>query len=371
MAVASGNPYGGGEIGLFPPAGGGIVQGPSHSFDAAFDAGFVFGSLPSILQFYVAPSNAVFVGTTVTFTASASGQPPLYAQWQYNGGAGLTNIQGATSNTLTLYAEVTNSGSYDFVLSNVYGAVTSAPIELTVTHDTNPPTVLSYSIIGLSNVAVEFSKLLNAATATNTSNYVFTNGLAVTGAVLETNNTVLLTIPPLVYGSNYSILINGVFDQAIPPNSIATNTPIRFTPSPWNSQDIGNPSVHSTFAVTSPNGINVTSDGSSLGGSTDQCNFQYQPRTGNFDVVVRVSALGLSSIWAQAGLMARETLGAGTPMAAAVATPGINGDSFIARTATGAGALSSGSFPANYPNTWLRLNRVRQCVHGLWELRRD
>ncbi|MEI9960371.1 MAG: hypothetical protein WDM76_04340 [Limisphaerales bacterium] len=49
--------------------------------------------------------------------------------------------------------------------------------------------------------------------------------------------------------------------------------------------------------------------------------FSYQMRSGNFDVSVRVENLGLSDIFAKAGLMARETLDPGSRFAATTATP--------------------------------------------------
>ena len=44
--------------------------------------------------------------------------------------------------------------------------------------------------------------------------------------------SVILTTAPLVYGSNYTLVINGIRDQAIPPNTIAANTLVSFTASP-------------------------------------------------------------------------------------------------------------------------------------------
>ena len=136
------------------------------------------------------------------------------------------------------------------MLTNGYGAVTSAPVTLTVTRDTTPPTVLRAVNIGTTNVEVDYSKLLEAASATNIANYVLTNGTAISGASLAANSTtVLLTTAPLVYGSNYTLVINGVLDQAIPPNTIATNTLASFTASPYTPQDIGNPPIPSSVTV--------------------------------------------------------------------------------------------------------------------------
>ena len=364
LAVASGNPYAGGEMGLVPPGGGAITFGSSHGFDAVFDVGLVPANVPSINQLAVSPTNNVFVGTLVTFTASVSGAVPLHFQWQFSTGGGYTNIIGANTNTLALTAAVTNTGSYELVLTNSYGAVTSAPVTLTVTRDTTPSTVLRAVNIGTTNVEVDFSKLLEAASATNVANYVLTNGTAISGASLAANsNTVILTTAPLVYGSNYTLVINGVRDQAIPPNTIATNTLVSFTASAYTPQDIGNPPIPSSITVVS-NGLTVTAAGSDIGGTADQFNFEYQVRTGDFDVSVCVAGLTPSDVWAKAGLMARETLATGSRFTASMATPAMNGCFFEWRDPANSASSSSGNFPANYPNTWLRLQRAGNTFTG-------
>jgi len=322
MAVATNNLYMGGEIGLISPTTGVIIFGSSHDFDAVFDVGLISATLPSINQLAVSPTNNVFAGTPVTFTAVVSGASPLSFQWQFNNGNGYTSLPGANTNTLVLTAAITNSGSYELVLSNSYGAVTSAPVALTVTAaminqlavspannvfagtpvaftasvsgtpplnfqwqfnngngytslpgantnallfnaaitntglyqlvitnnygavtsapvtfsvtlDTNPPVVLQGFNIGRTNVELDFSKALEAAGANSVANYFFTNGPAITGASLAANGTsVILTTAPLVFGSNYTLVINGIRDQAVPPNTIATNTLVSFTASP-------------------------------------------------------------------------------------------------------------------------------------------
>jgi beta-galactosidase len=87
--------------------------------------------------------------------------------------------------------------------------------------------------IGTTSVEVDFSKLLQAASATTVANYALANGTPITAASLAANNSsVILTTAPLVYGSNYTLVINGILDQAIPPNTIAANTLVSFTVSP-------------------------------------------------------------------------------------------------------------------------------------------
>ena len=81
----------------------------------------------------------------------------------------------------------------------------------------------------------------------------FTNGLAITAAALATNySSVLLTTAPLMHGTNYTLVINGVRDRALPPNTIATNTLVTFTASPFAPQDIGTPAIASTDRLRTP-----------------------------------------------------------------------------------------------------------------------
>jgi uncharacterized delta-60 repeat protein len=64
------------------------------------------------------------VGTTATFSVTADGQTPLSYQWRLNGAA----ITGATNANLSLSnIGSNNAGSYQVVITNLLGSVTSAP----------------------------------------------------------------------------------------------------------------------------------------------------------------------------------------------------------------------------------------------------
>ena len=87
---------------------------------------------PSVSQPVVGPlnrlDNTAWTGTPVTFSATASGTPPLSYQWRKDG----INIA-ATTNVWTLASPaVSDSGNYDLVVSNGGGSVTSAVVALTV-----------------------------------------------------------------------------------------------------------------------------------------------------------------------------------------------------------------------------------------------
>ncbi len=232
LAVATGA-YAGGEIAIIPVSGGTITTGSSHNFDAVFALGLVSATTPTISAVTLSPATNVFAGTQMTLTAAATGALPIYYQWQFNSGSGFVNLSGANTNALSFSAAVTNTGSYQLVVTNSYGAVTSAPVVLSVTLDTNPPVVLRAFNVGTTNVEVDFSKSLETASAANAANYVFANGQPVTSVLFTPNGTsVLLGTTPLVYGSNYTVVVNGVRDQAIPPNSVAPNSAASFTASP-------------------------------------------------------------------------------------------------------------------------------------------
>src|SRR5262249_25276068 len=83
-----------------------------------------------------------------------------------------------------------------------------------------------------------------------------------------------------------------------------------------------------------------------------------------FDVKVRLAGLSLADVWAKAGLMARESTAAGSAFAAALASPGAGGAFFESRVVTSSTATTAGSFPVNYPNTWLRLQRAGTFFTG-------
>ena len=331
-----------------------------------FLGNFLTGTNASVTISQQPANTSVMAGQSATFTVAATGGSSVTAsvscQWQLNG-FDLVGANGSSYTTPPLAQ--TNSGAvYRAVVSVPGKAQFSSNAVLTVTADNVPPTVAQIFNIGPTNVQIVFSEPVEAVSATNIANYVFTNGVSVTSAAFAgTNTTILLTTAPLVYGSNYSIVINGVRDQAVIPNLITTNTLASFLATQYAAQDIGSALIPSVVTVAG-NGVNVAAAGNDLGGLADQFSFQYQLRTGDFDVTARLAGLGLSDLWAKAGLIARETLDASSRFAASVATPGMNGAFFEYRDPAYTPGISTGNFPVNYPNTWLRLKRAGNVFTG-------
>jgi hypothetical protein len=96
-------------------------QGPASDVGA-----FELATLPAILAQPQSQTNAA--GSAVTFAVSAVGDPLGY-QWRFNTNA----ITNATGNSYTIGSVASsNGGSYDVVITNGFGSVTSSPAILTV-----------------------------------------------------------------------------------------------------------------------------------------------------------------------------------------------------------------------------------------------
>jgi hypothetical protein len=113
-------------------------QGGSYTVIVSNLFGSVTSSPPALLTVLaptpptitVSPSNqTVTTAGTVSFTAHATGTPPLYYQWAFGG----TNLANATNTSLTLTNITTNQGGlYTVIVTNPYGSAVSSPALLTV-----------------------------------------------------------------------------------------------------------------------------------------------------------------------------------------------------------------------------------------------
>lgn len=316
------------------------------------------------------PTNATVVEVNpVTFSAVVAGNPYPSLQWYFNGVA----VSGATNAayTIPLTPLADNNGSLQLIassiLSNVDYSVTSSPAILTVLVDTRPPVLLSAESLGLSQVEVSLSKRITPVTATNTANYSLVGpdgAVSILGANQDiSQSNVVLTVAAMVNEDSYVLTVNNLTDQTSHGNVIAANSQAGLIASLYLPAAVGSP-VPSGSQMVLSNGLTLTSDGTAIGGNGDQFQFSYQPVSGNFDVSVRLASLSLSDTWAKAGLMAREALTPGGRFAASLGTPAINGCFFEWRDPTNSTSQSGGSFPDNYPNTWLRLNRVGNVFSG-------
>ncbi len=304
-----------------------------------------------------------------TFAVGVQGNPAPACQWY----RGASPIPGATNATYSIAsAALTDNGAQFYAIaqnlvSNVTYAVTSSVVSLTVIADTNPPVLLGAHTLGLTQVQIELSKRITPTSATNLSNFTITstngNPALLSAALDATQTNILLQVSALTEEVYYTVTLNNLSAQTAAGTVIAPNSQASFVASRYLPLAIGNaPLPGGLYGI--PNGLGLTSGGADIGGTQDQCLFAYQPQVGDFDVTVNLAGLSLSDPFAKAGLMARETLDPSSRFAAALTTPSMMGDCFESRDPAGSLASVQGRFPANFPNTWLRLKRAGNAFSG-------
>ena len=144
--------------------------------------------------------------------------------------------------------------------------------------------------------------------------------------------------------------------------------------------DIGNPEIAGTVKI-SEDGFDITAGGADIWGIKDEFNFIYVERTGDFDIVTRIESLSAPHLYTKAGLMAREDLSPGSRHIYFQVFPNNNprnknngGYEFQYRQMKEGemkaiypkSAEGKPEFPVSYPNTWVRLQRVKNDFTGYY-----
>ncbi len=302
------------------------------------------------------PTNATTMeGETATFRVAVSNLDPVSYQWQSN----RINLPGATGNLLTLSPTPlsANGSLYRCILTNSLGATNTLEATLTVTPDNVPPRLAALQNIGPTTLTVIFSEPVQSPGSLTLANYSIDQNVTILGAAQTPNpTTISLTTSPMTLGLTYTLTVNQVTDRAVTPNPIAPNSQMTFRAVEYAPIDIGDPVLPGS-ASPSGNGYDVSGAGLDIGATSDQFHFEYAQRTGNFDLQVRLAGFTPTDLWAKAGLMARESLEPNARFTAAFATPASVGCFMMTRSTAGTAAALAGRFPANYPDTWLRLQR--------------
>jgi hypothetical protein len=172
-------------------------------------------------------SQAVTAGQTASFTVVATGTAPLNYQWQKSG----VNIAGATAVTYTTPATTTsdNGASFDVVVSNTAGTVTSAAATLTVN-----PAVLTLGInptsLSFGNVTTGTSSAAQSVIITDTGNSnVAISQITLTGAgYTMTGGSAPVTLTPsqnITLSVQFSPNVTGTVNGNISIVSNATGSP--------------------------------------------------------------------------------------------------------------------------------------------------
>ncbi len=314
-------------------------------------------SPPGIYQHPVALT--IKDGQDAPFSVLVTNQGPVSYQWRVGG----TNWTGTSANNSIFVMPLVDALLYngvliDCVVSNSLGAITSTPALLTVVGDVQPPTILRGLYVASNLVQISFSEQVTPQTATNVSNYAFTNAVTIQRATIDLSNQVVtLETSPMIEGVIHAIVINGVSDTSLRHNVIASNSIVRFFAGQYAPEPVGN-SIPAGSIMMRPDGYDLTGGGTDIGTSTETFQFAYKYLEGDFDISVRLRGLSQTDAFAKAGLMFRQNLTPGARYAAVICTPTIGGAFFSARSIVGAKVTAMGYVPVNLPYTWLRLRRV-------------
>jgi hypothetical protein len=171
------------------------------------------GGPPIVSAPVISPTNTtIYAGTEVSLIESASGQAPLFYQWQSNGGSGntLANVAGATSSNLTINTTSLRTGTYkyDVVVSNAFGVVTSSVATFNLVAANVPVLV---SAITPSSAAVSvgsqqtFSAVFNG-TMPITYQWQANTGSGMLNIPNATNTSLTLTNVQLANAGSYQLL---------------------------------------------------------------------------------------------------------------------------------------------------------------------
>jgi uncharacterized repeat protein (TIGR03803 family) len=193
----------------------------------------------------------IAVGANTFFSAAVIGSVPLTYQWQFNG-ASLTDgngIAGSLTSSLSVSdAQLTNSGSYQLIVTNAYGSATSSVVTLSV--DLAPaitnqpqsqavvagmdamfsvgasgtgPLLYQWQFNGTNLASATDSRYtVSAAQASNAGNYSVVVSNAV-GSITSSNAALTVASPPVITNQpknlnvvlgNGSILVVGVIGTA-------------------------------------------------------------------------------------------------------------------------------------------------------------
>ena len=170
------------------------------------------------------PTNSIVgvnqsVNLSVVACVAGANANYLSYQWQSNG----VDIAGAHAAAYTTPL-LTAQGQYTYgvkLLLPGYSVTTQAVI--TVTSDTTPPVIVSNSFAARSTLkmTLNFNKVLDPVTATNSANYAFASGPTISALTLApSGKDVTLTVGGLVTCNQYTLTVSGVKD--LTGNTIVT-----------------------------------------------------------------------------------------------------------------------------------------------------
>jgi Concanavalin A-like lectin/glucanases superfamily len=164
----------------------------------------------------VAPAGTLFVTGSFTLTAGASGSPTLVYQRRKGG----TNLAGQTAPSLTLTGvTVADAGSYDVVVSNGSGSVTSNVVNIAISSLTQP--VFTTTPVG-QTLYVGYPATFTSLASGGDLTYTWRKGATVVGSAA------VLTLPAITAADagTYTVTASNIVGNVSAPVVLGVNTPV-------------------------------------------------------------------------------------------------------------------------------------------------
>jgi hypothetical protein len=174
-----------------------------------------------------------------------------------------------------------------------------------------------------------------------------------------------ITLPVLLAQENQKSNPNSMKSQSIPLTS-------------FKHADVGNPAIKGIVNVLK-DGVDIIAGGADIWGAKDEFSFTYVERTGDFDMVSRIESLTAANQYTKAGLMARENLNTGSrhiyfQVFADNSPRNKNNGGFefqyrqvkdsLMKAIYPKSFTGTPEFPVSFPNTWIRLQRIKNVFTG-------
>jgi hypothetical protein len=220
LAFVGASRFGNGGPGTFPAT---VDQGPADRYAAGT---FEFRLVPIAPVIVSQPANRIVrINGATNFIAGVAGNTPLSYQWFFNGAP----IPAATNATLAVTnAQLASEGAYHFVVTNVFGADTSAPASLTVWIDAGiivPP--LSQSVVV--GAPVTLSVLAFAKPMPMGFEWRRFSAIVASNTVHGAQDFHSFTAPLNVTSLQYRVIVRNLANQGLSSNALAIVTTLADT----------------------------------------------------------------------------------------------------------------------------------------------
>ena len=157
-------------------------------------------------------SASVTAGSPANFTVTATGQPPLTYQWDFDNAP----IPGATNANFSIpSAQSSNSGSYQVFITNAYGNASSPVLPLAVTL---PPVVNGTSLSGPTTIGgnATFTVFLQGATPL-TNQWYFETSSTTNALPNATNSSLTISNVQATNAGSYQLFVTNAYGSTNSP----------------------------------------------------------------------------------------------------------------------------------------------------------